>query len=809
MRLLQLTDDSTFSLTKDLLGDDPIPPYAILSHTWGQENDEVTFEDIINAAGYNKPGFQKIRFCGEQARKDRLEYFWIDTCCIDKSSSAELSEAINSMFQWYRKAAKCFAYLSDVSIYGCDTNSDISQSKFESAFRNSRWFTRGWTLQELIAPSSVEFFSREGERLGDKKSLEQQIHELTGIPVKALQGSPLSQFTVEERMSWAAKRTTKRNEDEAYCLLGIFDIFMPLLYGEGKEKAFIRLREEIDKPLSKSLSFLSIPFRGVMNEELRPLKSDLETDSPLNHLPYAIDAPFNARLKEHEPTCLSDTRVDLLRDIYAWADGHHERFIFWLSGLAGTGKSTIARTVARKYFENGQLGASFFFSKGGGDVGHASKFFTTIAVQLAKKSQPFRRHICDALRMNNDIATQSLGDQWRQLILGPLSKLNGDSYSSYVLVIDALDECDNDRDIRIILQLLAEAQSLKTIRLRVLLTSRPEIPIRHGFYEIPEAEHQDFVLHNIAPSIVDHDIMIFLEYNLRLIRQERSLDVGWPGEEVIRCLVQNASGLFIWAATACRFIREGKRFTVKRLAMVLENSSHAITAPEKHLNDIYMTVLKNSVSSDYSNEEREELYGMLRYILGSIVILSSPLSPYSLSKLLHVSKEEVDQTLDDLHAILEVTKDQTRPLRLHHPSFRDFLLNKDRCDDSNFWVDEKQAHQMLAGSCIQLLSASLKEDICGVTIPGTLIADVESGRVEECLPLEVQYACLHWVQHLQRSGSQLRDNDDVDQFLRNHFLHWLEALSWMKKISEGILEMISLESIAPVSQLIINYGQLN
>ncbi|OCK72915.1 hypothetical protein K432DRAFT_314321 [Lepidopterella palustris CBS 459.81] len=190
---------------------------------------------------------------------------------------------------------------------------------------------------------------------------------------------------------------------------------------------------------------------------------------------------------------------------------------------------------------------------------------------------------------------------------------------------------------------------------------------------------------------------------------------------------------------------------------------------------------------------------MLRYILGSVVILSSPLSPHSLSNLLHVSKEEVDQTLDDLHAILDVAKDQTHPLRLHHPSFRDFLLNKDRCNDSNFWVDEKHAHQRLAGSCIQLLLTSLKEDICGVTIPGTLVADIENSRVEQCLPLEVQYACLYWVQHLQRSGTQLRDNDDIDQFLRSHFLYWLEALSWMQKISEAILQIISLESVSLVS----------
>jgi hypothetical protein len=301
-----------------------------------------------------------------------------------------------------------------------------------------------------------------------------------------------------------------------------------------------------------------------------------------------------------------------------------------LSGLAGTGKSTIARTVARRYFENDQLGASFFFSRGGGDVGRASKFFTTIAVQLAKKSQSLQQHICDALRKNSDIATQSLGDQWRQLVLGPLSKLSGDpSPSLCVLVIDALDECDNEEDIWTILQLLAQAHSLDKVRLRVLLTSRPEVPIRHGFSQVSEAEHRDFVLHNISPSIVDHDITIFLEYNLRLIRQKHSLDSGWPGVEAIRCLVQNASGLFIWAATACRFIREGKRFAPRRLAMILENRGHGMTAPEKHLNEIYSTVLRHSVSSQFSNEEKEELYGMLKYILGSIVILSFPLSLYS------------------------------------------------------------------------------------------------------------------------------------------------------------------------------------
>jgi hypothetical protein len=473
-----------------------------------------------------------------------------------------------------------------------------------------------------------------------------------------------------------------------------------------------------------------------------------------------------------------------------------------LNGLAGTGKSTIARTVARNYFDKKRLGASFFFSRGGGDVGHAGKFFTTVAKQLANSIPTLHPHVCETIKEYSDIAKLSFHDQWRQLVLGPLSKLNSDLVlSTYVLVIDALDECDDENNIRIVLYLLAEARSLKRVRLRVFLTSRPEVPIRHGFYQIPDTEHQDFMLHSISPSIVDHDISIFLKYNLRLIRQERSLDAGWPGEEVIGRLVQITSGLFIWAATACRFIREGKRFTAKRLDMILQGGGSAPIAPEKHLDEIYTTVLKNSVTSEYTDEEEEELYNMLRQILGSIVILFSPLSISSLSKLLRVVKEDINQTLDDLHSVLDVPKDQTQPLRLHHPSFRDFFLNSGRCKNENFWVDEKQAHQTLAQSCMRLMSTSLKQDVCKLDAPGMLITDVESGLLEQYLSSEVQYACLYWIQHLEKSGAQLHDHEQVHQFLQEHLLHWLEALGWMRKVSEGVHAITSLDSIVAVSLL--------
>jgi hypothetical protein len=255
MRLLQFAKNNEFSLTNDLINN--IPPYAILSHTWGADTEEVNFKDLISGTGQSKSGYEKIRFCGEQTSRDGLQYFWVDTCCIDKSNNNELSEAINSMFRWYCNAAKCYVYLPDVSRSALHAIDKFSQLPWEPAFRKSRWFTRGWTLQELIAPTSVEFFSKEGEQLGNKRSLERHIHEITGIPIKALQGGPLSDFGVTERMLWAENRETTREEDKAYSLLGIFDVYMPLIYGEGRDSAFKRLREEINKA-SKGMSLTNV-----------------------------------------------------------------------------------------------------------------------------------------------------------------------------------------------------------------------------------------------------------------------------------------------------------------------------------------------------------------------------------------------------------------------------------------------------------------------------------------------------------------------------------------------------------------------
>jgi hypothetical protein len=507
---------------------------------------------------------------------------------------------------------------------------------------------------------------------------------------------------------------------------------------------------------------------------------------------------------------------------------------------------------------------SFFFSRGGGDVSHAGKFVGSIATQLGQKSPAFRNLLQEAISTDEGIANRILKDQWRELILRPLSQLEAGSFRAPLLtVIDALDECERECDVRQVLQLLSDVQCLKGVQYRIFITSRPETPIRHGFSQVPDDEHQDFVLHDIPRSTVDHDISIFLERNLTDTRRKWSLHADWPGEQAVRLLVRKAAGLFIWAATTCRFVEEGRGLAAKRLSLILRDNA-SVTKPEEELNKIYITVLENSISDHFDEHEKEYSYGILRETLGAIVILFSPLSTLSLAGLLPISKEEVEQALDGLHSILDIPKDSTRPVRLHHPSLRDFLLDPQRCRDPHFWVDERIGHEELANRCIQLMSEKLKRDICGLHAPGARATEVSLDKIEHCLSAELQYACGFWVRHLQRSqaqldegsrlyyllqeywvqylqqcgghhddesqaytffrqhilywlgaltliwglywaqrlqrrGEHLNDGGPVHTFLRQHMLHWLEALSLVGKISEGVRAIQLLKDIVDVS----------
>jgi hypothetical protein len=555
----------------------------------------------------------------------------------------------------------------------------------------------------------------------------------------------------------------------------------------------------------------------LLTQNHRPLD-----ENPLDLLPFVTQATFDASEKEDDPLCLPGTRVDLLQQIRAWADGNDEGYIFWLSGWAGAGKSTIARTVAHECYDKGCLGASFFFSRGKEDVSHAGKFFTTIALQLAANFPILGDLIRKAASANRNIASKTQREQWKLLIREPLSKLEAGSLRlPLVLVIDALDECEDDSDIKRILDLFFEAQACETVRLRIFVTSRPQTPIRLKFHKFPGIFHQDLILHEIPQKTKDRDILVFFEHRFGAIRNESDdLSDDWPGRQCIDKLVSTAHGLFIYAATVCRFIESGiydfPADDLLRLVLPEENIANTsrqrsgnITthkSPTEVLDMMYTHALEHSLRNARHEKDKEQLTGICRQVLSAIVILFDPLSPIALAKFLDIDDGIVRKRLNSLRSILDVPDKQEGSIHLLHPSFRDFLLDDKRCRTRQFWVEEKKAHNAIVDCCVRLMSDQLRRDICGLNAAGTLARDVQGDIINHCLPAELQYACLYWVRHLQKSETALSDNGFVYAFLCQHLLHWLEVMSLIRKTSEVVRAITSLESIAKVSTALSPQG---
>ncbi|RYN35568.1 hypothetical protein AA0114_g11714 [Alternaria tenuissima] len=328
MRLLEIQHDGTIALTEDLIGADNVPAYAILSHTWlpGQE---VTFDEFKRGLGRDKAGFDKIRFCAQQAQGDGLRYFWVDTCCINKADAAELQHAINSMFRWYQEATRCYVLLTDVLNAEPATNRVPDMPAWEEEFRRSRWFTRGWTLQELLAPRVVSFYSRDWTHLGERYNLKQLIHDITSIPCPALTGAPLDTFSVEQRLSWSSERQTTREEDKAYSLLGIFGVFTFLNYGEGETNAFRRLRKAIAEDSQET----SQPQALVGSLGGRIAVHTPTVHKPSYYIPFPKNRYFVGRREE----------LEILNQTLLGATGCQKMSIV---GLGGAGKTQLALRFA-------------------------------------------------------------------------------------------------------------------------------------------------------------------------------------------------------------------------------------------------------------------------------------------------------------------------------------------------------------------------------------------------------------------------------------------------------------------------------
>ncbi|KAF1977466.1 HET-domain-containing protein [Bimuria novae-zelandiae CBS 107.79] len=485
MRLLLRSHTGEFNLTKEFVGDDIIPPYAILSHT-RREGEE-------------------IRFCGEQAERDGLQYFWVDTCCIDKSNYGELREALNSMFRWYRDAGKCYVYLSDVSTAKRKASDEDSEFAWEPAFRVSRWFTRGWTLQEPLAPGSVEFFSQEGKELGDKRLLTQRICKITGIPESALRGAPLSQFSINKRLSWIENRQTTLEEDKAYSLLGILDVYIPPLYGEGKVGAFKRLMDEIDKR-EKCIQDLHLTDPRDDKKRIEETKGDLLEDS------YHW-IPENS-------------------DFQRWRDDPQSRLL-WIKGDSGKGKTMLLCGIINE------------LNKLMIKTDHLSYFFCQATDTRINNATAVLRGL---LYLLHDHAGKALFEDTNAWVV--LSEIFTDilqdpSLNNTSLVIDALDECVTDSSN---LSDFIVQKSCVSSRVKWIVSSRnwPDTEER-----LERAGHKVRLCIELNAESVSTAVTIFIRHKVLRLAEEKKYDEK-TRNAVLGYLSTNANDTFLWVALVCQ-----------------------------------------------------------------------------------------------------------------------------------------------------------------------------------------------------------------------------------------------------------------
>ncbi|KAH7012408.1 vegetative incompatibility protein HET-E-1 [Macrophomina phaseolina] len=545
----------------------------------------------------------------------------------------------------------------------------------------------------------------------------------------------------------------------------------------------------------------------ALNIDQTGLILDIDQTLVLSKLLTAKGAAFDSHTDEHDARCHPGTRVALLQDITKWAENYQGECVFWLNGMAGTGKSTISRTVAQSFANKEVLGGSFFFKRGEQDRGNAALLFTTIAAQLITKIPTLATFVRDAINADPALPERALKEQFKNLIWKPLESLKGDPTNPkrIVLVVDALDECERDEDVKVIIHLLSQVRTLTSVQLRTFVTSRPELSIRLGFNSI-DGQYQGLVLHEIPKPIIEHDIAAFLEYKLKEIRDEynglssgdRQLPSSWPGTEAIQTLVQMAVPLFIFAATTCRFINDDP---ASRLNEVLNYRSMTKHDEFDQLNATYRPVLDRLIAGKKEAAKRS-LVAEFRTVVGSIVLLAEPLSTASLANLLNIARSGIDRRLTSLHSVLSVPASTESPVRIFHLSFRDFLVDRDKRDTNPFWIDERETHGKIANRCLELLSSGdgLRQDICNLDMPGMARADVEPAVINSHLPADVRYACLYWVYHLGQSRPAedkacITDDHQAYAFLKRHFLHWLEALSLLGKISESIAMIGCLQSL--------------
>lgn len=598
------------------------------------------------------------------------------------------------------------------------------------------------------------------------------------------------------------------------------------------EKLLSRVQNDAavcDRELSAQDRDLATQSKDKLDRQMQDIESiktvleDLSTKIDLARLPRAEGAMYGSHADEYLPHCLDGTRDELLSLISKWVVDPDGKDIFWLCGMAGTGKSTISRTIAGACLDSQRKGrcltASFFFKRGAGDRAGASRFFPTLALQLADADPVIRLSVARAVGAEPALFEAKLKQQFQRLLVGPLEDFAAQSIlpSSIVILIDALDECDDEDDIGMIITLLmslGQSNNLGQLSVRIFVTSRPEVPIQHKFDDAANiASHRDIRLEHVQADTIERDIGVYLEHRFNEIRIESSLPTDWPGQANIKILTHLACPLFIFAATMCRYISGrgvNSRSVVgghprKRLESLLQQNQDRTLAG---LDQMYAAVLEQVFPRE-DTYDYEDAVKEFRRLLGPIVLLASPLPITCLSILLGSEADEDFNTLTQLQAVLQVPTTMTDPAPIQplHASFADYLLST---NSKAFHVDRYKTHDMLARHCLNRLCNTsdgiyLKQDICNVVQAGTRRADVPQEQITKAIPADLAYASCYWAHHVIESkvDDLLHDGGKIHQFLQSHFHHWLETLAWFGRLSSVFTFLDQLRVLLKVSEFTI------
>jgi hypothetical protein len=506
---------------------------------------------------------------------------------------------------------------------------------------------------------------------------------------------------------------------------------------------------------------------------------------------------------------MKGTRRDVLLRLENWLEDKQDKHVFWLNGLAGTGKSTIAQTFAEMSFAAGELGASFFCSRDFNERSNLQSIIPTLAFQLALRYPPFRQHLLPILTASPDVGRETLCSQMEKLIVYPFQATEIPT----LIIIDALDECRDAEPESALLSVLSryvgEIPSVK-----FFITGRPEPRIRSGFRLEPLQPHTGILkLHDIKPEVVNSDIKSFFRTRLASIPNRQSdcnLTEEWPSSSDIDILCEKAAGLFIYASTVVKFVGSRHYQPHKRLAHIISLPQDTTREGVYGLDHLYTQVLTEGFrDADLGDEE---LYHHFRSVVGAVLLVFNPLSIKSLSALLHDTPSDIttilhplhslllvpDNMISDntpishpLHSLLSIRSSMEEPVRTFHKSFPDFLMDPDRCKEKHFFVDPLVHHEELLLSCLNLMKERLKRNICNLDDWTTLNKVRDLLQLRMCYIGEaLEYACCFWTKHLLKtpscSNSVEKVQKAIDEFFTTHFLFWIEVLILMGSLNVAV-----------------------